>query len=541
MLKDLKELAENSREVYQTKFVNNEFKLSREFKDKLMEVLNRDGSSISYSKYTAEITNPGGIKIFCPNQWFYIATFAVEFVSELMNYKNVYFQLMNSDIEGLSRGDFKNKIIELKKGKELDSYAPEIKEAVFRHFAEDTNSAEFFLNFITDYSWWHGSKTIDRNDFYHSPTLSLLQLINDSQGYVAKIVYYLVSDPQLMEYALNLQEQVIETGRESLIPGENLIVYGAPGTGKSRYLEDNFTDANRIVFHSEYTYFDFVGSYKPVPLYELKDDLNISGINGESFDKGRPIIDYQFVPGPFIEVLKRSIEKPDESHTLLIEEINRANAPAVFGDVFQLLDRSKNGQSEYTIKPNPDLHNYLISLPKIGRYFREGLYIPKNMNVVSTMNSADQGVYVLDSAFKRRWKFKYMQILETGFIHENSIIAYAETEFKWKHFLTAINRKLKSIKINEDKLIGPYFISPEEIQDPENISSKLLIYLWDDVLRYKRPDFFDQSISTFSELVMKFRNKEDALNILTDLNQLVEEEEDLILSHDIEVIEETSK
>lgn len=92
--------------------------------------------------------------------------------------------------------------------------------------------------------------------------------------------------------------------------------------------------------------------------------------------------------------------------------------------MFQLLDRKFDGSSQYRIRPSEDLHNYLMSLEDVRSSFEEGLYIPSNMNIVATMNSADQGVYVLDSAFKRRWKFKYMEIKESGFVHENSPVIY---------------------------------------------------------------------------------------------------------------------
>ena len=463
------------------------------------------------------------MKIFCPNQWFYLATFVVDYVSELFTYKNILEEIADSNVDGMSKRRFMDKIKLLKENNDIDNSAPEIKEAIFNYFSEDVNSAEYLCRFITDYSWWHGSKTIDRGDYYVSPTLSLLELVNVSQGYVADIVYYLASDHQLMQSALNLQEQEFRRSGDS--PAENLIVYGAPGTGKSRYLEDNFSRATRVVFHSEYSYYDFVGSYKPVPLY-MESTEPIESLNGETFLRGKPVIDYQFVPGPFIKVLVDSFTDHNTKHTLLIEEINRANAPAVFGDIFQLLDRTIEGRSQYNITPNKDLHNYLTSLVEIGHFFEEGLYIPDNMNIVSTMNSADQGVYVMDSAFKRRWKFKYMPIKESGFIHENSLVSYGGEAFKWRLLLTAINRKLKDLGTNEDRLIGPYFISPEEINDSDNISSKLLIYLWDDVVRYNRHEFFDAAVRTYSDLVTSFNTGADIMNIKSDILQMLAEEQE---------------
>lgn len=519
MLRDLNHLAINSRENYHSTFINEDFKLNREFKERLSEVLEAKNITIQYFDYSAEIHTSTNMKIFCPNQWFYLATFVVEFVSELIKYKTVLEQIAESNVNGMTKRVFMDKVKELK-NKDIDVVAPEIRDAIYNYYDEQV-SPEYLCRFITDYNWWYGSKTVDRGDYFVSPTLNLLGLVNVSQGYVADLVYYLASDLTLMNSAVDLRERGFNTTNS---PAENLIVYGAPGTGKSRYLEENFNNATRVVFHTEYSYYDFVGNYKPVPLYK-ESDVTICNINGDSFVRGEPIIDYQYVPGPFINVLIESVRNPDSTHTLLIEELNRANAPAVFGDMFQLLDRDSNGRSQYNIRPSEDLHNYLMSLQDVRSHFEEGVYIPSNLNIVATMNSADQGVYVLDSAFKRRWKFKYMAIRDSGFVHENSPVTYAGDSYPWKFIISCINQKLKTIGINEDRLIGPYFISPEEITDNNNISSKLLIYLWDDVVRYNRESFFGTEIKTYSELVSGFNNGVDVLTIKDEIIQMEMEEQ----------------
>lgn len=520
MLRDLNSLALSSSQNYHNTFRNEDFKLNRAFKERLTEVLEAKNITIQFFDYTSEIHTSTNMKIFCPNQWFYLATFVVEFVSELIKYKTLLEQIADSNVDGMTKREFMNKVKELK-NKEIDIVAPAIKEAIYNYFDEQV-SAEYLCRFITDYEWWFGSKTIDRGDYYISPALNLLEVVNVSQGYIAEIVYYLASDASLMESAVDLRERGSYTYPQP--PAENLIVYGAPGTGKSRYLEENFDNATRIVFHSEYSYYDFIGNYKPVPLYK-NTDLALLRINGESFNRGEPIIDYQFVPGPFISVLIDSFRNPDAKHTLLIEEINRGNAAAIFGDMFQLLDRTIDGSSQYRIRPSEELQNYLKSIEDVKEFFVEGLYIPSNMNIVATMNSADQGVYVLDSAFKRRWKFKYMAIRESGFVHENSPVSYAGDSHAWRFIISSINNKLKTLGINEDRLIGPYFISPEEIADNNNISSKLLIYLWDDVLRYNREKFFDTEIKTYSDLVTGFNNGIDVLNIIDDIIEMEMEEQ----------------
>jgi len=519
VLRNLNDLAVRSRDYYENNFINEDFRLTREFKERLSQVLETKKSSIHYYDFSAEITTSSNNKIFCPNQWFYIATFVVEFVSELIEYKKVLENIFLSEDNGTNKKQFYEEVKNLK-DKEIDKIPSEFKENIEHYFAEDKESIKYLYKFLTNYSWWFGSKTIDRSDYYVSPSLNLLGLVNVSQSYVADIAYFLASDNQLMEHAHNLRVKVQEYINLTDSYGENLIVYGAPGTGKSKYLEDNFNNITRVVLHSEYSYYDFVGNYKPTPLYK-RTNTNLYRLDGETFSKGEPIIDYQFIPGPFINVLVNAIKDSEKTYTLLIEELNRANAPSVFGDVFQLLDRKADGSSQYKIYPNEELMNYLMSLEGTKLHFEEGLFIPKNMNIVATMNSADQGVYVLDSAFKRRWKFKYLPIKEKGFIHENSSINYAGEKFKWRYILNAINRKLKNLGVSEDRLIGPYFISPHEIEDSESFTSKLLIYLWDDVVRYMRNEFFDSSIRTYSELVKNFVSGEDVLNILDEINDLI--------------------
>lgn len=529
-LQNLNEMAEKSKDEYLSRFINEDLELSRDFKEQYSRVLKTRDGSINFTNYSAEIITSAGNRIYCPNQWFYIATFVVEYVSELEKYKNSLENIFNREVLNMSRKKFWEEIKSLK-DQSIDSNAPKINDAIFSFFEDDLVSAEFLCRFITDYHWWHGSKTIDRHDYYVSPTLKLLGLVNVSQAYVADIVYHLASDSRLMYSAITMKQE-IRNDAETL--GENLIVYGAPGTGKSRYLEDNFPNATRVVFHSEYSYFDFVGNYKPVPLYK-ETDTPLYRINEQAFQRGEPRIDYQFVPGPFINVLIKAMCDKDSNYTLLIEEINRANAPSVFGDIFQLLDRRSDGRSDYEITPNKDLEDYLGSLD-ISDYFQDGLFIPRNMNIVATMNSADQGVYVLDSAFKRRWRFKYMPIKEKGFVHESKLVIYAGESYEWRHLLTSINNKLKSLGVNEDRLIGPYFISPAEIEDSRNIASKLLIYLWDDVARYKRNELFIQEIKTYSELVESYDNDVDIMEISDSLNDLLRVEEELSV---VEELEET--
>ncbi len=189
----------------------------------------------------------------------------------------------------------------------------------------------------------------------------------------------------------------------------------------------------------------------------------------------------------------------------MIEEINRANVAAVFGDVFQLLDRGDNEVSEYPIQATEDIKKYLASPDVLGGSPEDyaEIRIPDNMFIWATMNSADQGVFPMDTAFKRRWDFTYLGIddSETGIIGKKVILGQGEYRriVEWNMLRKAINAELISYKVNEDKLMGPYFISkknlPEgEMFDPEAFirifKNKVLMYLFDDAAKQKRPSLF---------------------------------------------------
>lgn len=313
-----------------------------------------------------------------------------------------------------------------------------------------------------------------------------------------------------------VREDVLKL-KDNLSTGQNLIIYGAPGTGKSYWvnhydderqnekiqgIDINTNNIIRVVFHPEYTCFDFVGSYRPKP-----KDFPSKDANNECV----PYITYEFVPGPFTKVLVKALKDSNNMYTLLIEELNRADAAAVFGDVFQLLDRNENGKSEYPIEPSEEWLSYFEEAlkdceEKLNDIKENGVSIPSNMNIIATMNSADQGVHLLDTAFKRRWRYKYISVdqaiknVPSTSKYKTVKIIFKENDDKdqagsyfWLDFINAINEKLGNNGIPEDRWIGPYFATEQELEnDGEAAIEKVLFYLWDDVLRNSdsREQFF---------------------------------------------------
>ena len=315
---------------------------------------------------------------------------------------------------------------------------------------------------------------------------------------------------------LDLSEEQYKKIQRMATKERNLIYFGAPGTGKSYLLkkeaerfEDSQSDTpieiyglteyvERVTFHPEYTYFDFVGSYKPM-------------MDGEN-------IKYAFEPGPFARVLKKALSDPDKKYLLIIEEINRARVAAVFGDMFQLLDRDSDGKSEYFITPAKDLLAYLTTEEKDeeGNIIQQRaelaggkLSLPANMFIWATMNSADQGVFPMDTAFKRRWSFKYVGIDES----KNNIKGnYAE---KWKELRSRINQLLQEAGINEDKQLGPFFLKASELEDEKTFlkafSEKVIMYLFEDAARHHRSHIFTQDNPWYSTLTEKFNGTPDSI------------------------------
>jgi|TARA_B110001454_G_scaffold133059_1_gene123889 hypothetical protein len=278
----------------------------------------------------------------------------------------------------------------------------------------------------------------------------------------------------------------------------NIIYYGAPGTGKSYAIDEIVKTANHVstVFHPETQYSDFVGCLKP-------------SMNGSE-------VEYKFREGPFCKVLKVADENPQEHCYLVIEEINRASSAAVFGEIFQLLDRESNGSSRYGVDINdPDMLSYLtINAPSV---IVDGqLKLPSNLSIYATMNSSDQAVMPMDTAFKRRWRFEYKAIDFSTCASGSFTILDSDKEpltINWKDFAICTNECLADQGIPEDRHLGPWFLSSEELaEDSVNsvLTGKLFMYLWDDVLRHGlQGAVFDKSnIRNYGQLVQKFNTGE---------------------------------
>lgn len=275
-------------------------------------------------------------------------------------------------------------------------------------------------------------------------------------------------------------------------------------------------------------------------------------LNLQSHNSGKEI-SYEYVPGPFMRIYTQAINHPEEKFLLLIEEINRANVAAVFGDVFQLLDR-KNGVSEYPIATSEDIKAFLLNnleclkgkkveefSDEENRLYQE-MKIPNNMFIWATMNSADQGVFPMDTAFKRRWEFEYIGVDDEAKEVEKYIIPIGDKDHrkyvKWNDLRERINDILLSdeCKVNEDKLLGPFFISKNMLESAcENeerfikaFESKVIMYLFEDAMKMRPKNIFKEhkGKTTFSEICKTFKEKGEGLFGISDIEYFEKEEQE---------------
>lgn len=352
------------------------------------------------------------------------------------------------------------------------------------------------------------------------------------------------------------QPQEIEESTNSNAPvrisgGTNILLYGVPGSGKSWTIEHEYckkySKVRRLVFHPDYTYSDFIGQILP----------NVS-------DNGQ--VSYKFTPGPFTTILRDAYQNPDKEYILIIEEINRGNAPAIFGEVFQLLDRIKDnseirhktvGTSQYGIF-NENIAKVVYDDP------RHKVRIPSNLSIIGTMNTSDQNVFTLDTAFQRRWE---MRLIENNFEHVDKKLANAQildTGVTWRTFCTEINDIIVGnnarMTSSEDKRLGAYFVHLQDLEYDDKMGNltdgyynslrekeendtlseqdkiriaeirtamkqnrkfpeKVIKYLWDDAFKFNREIVFNITEYQSLEQVIRhfmYSTGEDRLDIFKD-------------------------
>lgn len=311
--------------------------------------------------------------------------------------------------------------------------------------------------------------------------------------------YYPISDTK-METQLNKRNSLQQ------------IFYGAPGTGKSNTIKREVDEKNlprvRTTFHPDSDYSTFVGAYKPtsveVPVMTIIGKEQVPVVNANPEKK----IVYEFVPQAFLKAYTGAWKNQDEPFFLIIEEINRGNCAQIFGDLFQLLDRNDEGESEYPISPDEDILKFLLTDKKYGfaelteeqkaiipEEVRTGqlLKLPKNLHIWATMNTSDQSLFPIDSAFKRRWDWQYIPI-SNG--RKGWQIEANGKRYDWWDFLEKMNAKIGSATNSEDKKLGYFFCKAKGgVIDAETFVGKVVFYVWNDVFK----DFAEEAGELFKD------------------------------------------
>ena len=253
------------------------------------------------------------------------------------------------------------------------------------------------------------------------------------------------------------------------VDSRQIIFFGTPGSGKSHKVNELIKGKkfHRTTFHPDSDYASFVGCYKPT----MKD--------GE--------ISYSFSPQVFTEAYVDAWKNPKEKVYLVIEEINRGNCAQIFGDLFQLLDRNSDGYSDYRIKADSDLRDYLYGVLGEGHEgIKNGeLCLPPNLHIFATMNTSDQSLFPMDSAFKRRWDWEYVPVdysESESVLSSRFVITLGSKKYRWVVFLQTINQRIFKATNSEDKQMGNFFIKKEDVSEFE-FRSKVMFYLWNEVCR----------------------------------------------------------
>lgn len=475
-----------------------------------------------YNLYTLQVSSRKSLLVI-PNQWVYIAACCCQYYIELMKYKDKLEALgfTNDMYEACHPSKDNGDISEDQKTKEICKEKAE-------HYLENYDGAdkEFLVNFLWNYEYWGGGKNIKRsNDFTDSPVLNIANTINASSSLIGAIVKglanqdclnLLLESEEWKSFAVSsASSNAPKKTSESKFPLQQ-IFYGAPGTGKSHAINELTAgkDVIRTTFHPDTDYSTFVGAYKPttkpVPVVTVigTEAVPVRDKNGKEMTEDKIV--YEYVSQAFLQAyvaawrkycdVQEGEEPVDEF--LVIEEINRGNCAQIFGDLFQLLDRGDEGFSEYPIKADSDMKKLLEkefegleikNKEDINALFKSGkdivaevlagdvLLLPNNLYIWATMNTSDQSLFPIDSAFKRRWDWNYVPISDAG---KEWMIEVNGAQYDWWKFLEAINDKVYHATYSEDKKLGYFFCKAKDgVISADKFVSKVIFYLWNDVFK----------------------------------------------------------
>lgn len=325
-----------------------------------------------------------------------------------------------------------------------------------------------------------------KNTGYHADTVTGKRVI----CFRPEFIYHYLQEYKQVQYGENIYVQENDDNQEDFASdkkGCNVLYYGVPGAGKSHTI-DKLIDKDRterVVFHPDYSYSDFVGQILP------------RLVKSETYPEGK--LQYVFEPGPFTKMMKKACNDSENNmYYLVIEEINRGNAPAIFGDIFQLLDREADGSGKYSIS------NYDMATEIYGDE-NHRIQIPANLTILATMNTSDQNVFTLDTAFQRRWEMHLIKNDVSKALHSGNAISGSTVE--WGDFASVTNAAIikfgEETGSSEDKRLGAYFAKEDELSR-DKFPEKVLKYLWDDAFKMDRYVFFNDNVKSLDNIIEIF-------------------------------------
>lgn len=523
-----------------------EFVLPKSFREQVKEI---DNSTVVYYEYSAVINTKKGLSIYLPNQWFYIASYFTELYNELQRYKQETIKVVSSErlksLNGSSLSENEKQSIQ---NLSLDEISKSYLERFMTDYswwngAKTIDRGDFYVSPILNCA-----KLVNVSQSYIA---DLCAFLADKKDLVDAIIHSAedVSIKNAAEQNSRVFQQIFYGA-----PGT-----GKSNTIK-REVDEKKKKNFRVTFHPDSDYSTFVGCYKPtkkpseriytkeelvLKLNEIKtsgttypcqkfgakyweslkelsakdikeilsaceytDNFSVEiakgvGVGQEclsKYDTGK--ITYEFVPQAFTKAYIEAWNTEEDVY-LIIEEINRGNCAQIFGDLFQLLDR-KDGVSEYPVDADADLQNHLsealaeTTRTDIPEEVKSGkkLMLPSNLYIWATMNTSDQSLFPIDSAFKRRWNWKYIKIKNHP--EEDYKIKIGEDGTDWWAFIQKINEIIASMTSSADKQLGYFFCKAKDGEiDEETFVSKVIFYLWNDV--FKDYGFEDASLFRYTD------------------------------------------
>uniref|UniRef100_UPI00404B63C5 McrB family protein n=1 Tax=Flavobacterium sp. TaxID=239 RepID=UPI00404B63C5 len=451
-----------------------EITFNNEDKEKIKTLSNVDKVESHSIKFQSENNI-----VFVPSQYILFAIKVKPFAVELKKFTDVFEKIKNLNDKNVV-GEFIINGNDLTNSSDLSAEDLEL----FRKMFSSNQSLNFGAKSIINGST-NGYRLRSTSDFFGSVILKIINVPDASSAKLGSLIYNLTENPEVYNYLevrFSQAESINESKKSILKETEQKIYYGAPGTGKSYKAEQTLNEVDsffyeRITFHPEFDNASFIGSYRP------------KSNNG--------LITYEFVPQSFTNIYIKAWNDLENQYFLAIEEINRGNCAEIFGDIFQLLDRNSN----YSVSPSDEMKNHITE--KLGAEhegIKKGLKLPPNLTLYATMNTSDQSLFPMDSAFKRRWDWEYIPIYYDEFYDlegnkPNESFNYVikdndgVTLFRWIDFIREVNKIIKKNQnLGMDKCIGNYFIKSknEEISLKEFIN-KAIFYLWNDVFKDEEP------------------------------------------------------